>query len=85
MVETDWFTRLIIVFILINTIFLASEHYMMPNWLKSASEYANYILIFIFFLEMILKMFGLGIKHYVMDGFNLFDCIVVLISISELF
>jgi len=33
---------------------------------------------------MCLKIFGLGIKRYLQDGFNIFDCIVVILSLVEL-
>lgn len=38
----------------------------------------------IFTLEVILKMIGLGMKAFVKDRFNLFDTLVVFISILEL-
>lgn len=34
---------------------------------------------------MILKLFGLGLKGYVADNFNVFDGIIVIVSIVELF
>jgi hypothetical protein len=33
---------------------------------------------------MILKMFGLGLKDYFSDYFNLFDCVIVIISLLDL-
>lgn len=36
-------------------------------------------------MEMVLKMFGLGIKLYFREGFNVFDSIVVLMSIVDVF
>lgn len=32
----------------------------------------------IFTLEMIIKLIGLGLRQYVNDGWNKFDCVVVL-------
>ena len=34
---------------------------------------------------MVLKLFGLGIKKYVEDGFNIFDGVIVCVSLFELF
>ena len=34
---------------------------------------------------MVLKLFGLGIKGYLKDSFNVFDGIIVIISVSEFF
>ena len=38
----------------------------------------------VFALEMVLKLFGLGIRKYLSDGFNIFDGIIVLLSLVEL-
>ena len=37
----------------------------------------------IFAIEMILKLFGLGPKRYIMDRFNVFDAIVVIIGLLD--
>lgn len=39
----------------------------------------------IFAVEMILKVMGLGVKKYVMDGFNVFDAIIVIVGILDFF
>jgi hypothetical protein len=41
---------------------LASEHYGQPEELDIVSEIANTVFTFIFAIEMILKLFGLGFK-----------------------
>lgn len=33
---------------------------------------------------MIIKLIGLGFKEYASDGFNVFDCVIVVISVVEL-
>ena len=33
---------------------------------------------------MFFKLFGLGVKQYVSDGFNIFDCFIVIMSLVEL-
>ena len=85
LVEGDWFSNLILIFICINTVVLAAEFYKMPEWLQKSSEIANYIFTFIFFAEMVLKIFGLGLRKYLADGFNIFDCVIVWLSMIELF
>ena len=32
---------------------------------------------------MVLKIHGLGIKNYLRDLFNLFDCMLVIISVTD--
>ena len=33
---------------------------------------------------MIIKLFGLGIKDYFKDGFNIFDCLLVIASTIDI-
>lgn len=82
--ESPAFSRVIIVLILFNTLFLASEHYGQPDWLHRAQDIGNVLFTIVFALEMILKLFGLGIKKYVADNFNVFDGIIVIVSLVEL-
>jgi hypothetical protein len=46
-------------------LFLASEHYDQPHGLTKAGEVANVFFTIIFTIEMVLKLFGLGISKYV--------------------
>ncbi len=41
----------------------------------------NYIFSFIFILETVLKLIGLGFKEYFKDKWNRFDFIIVMVSI----
>jgi hypothetical protein len=63
---------------------LASEHYDQAEWLNQAQDAANYFFTFIFAIEMIMKIFGYGIKTYISDGFNIFDCFIVIMSFVEM-
>ena len=38
----------------------------------------------IFFLEMIIMLIGIGFEEYVKDRFNIFDAIIVLISVPDI-
>ena len=84
LVNSQIFERIILLFIILNTIILAAESYEEPEWLTSLSYNSNIVLTAIFTLEMLLKLFGLGIKQYVKDNFNLFDSIVVILSLIDL-
>lgn len=70
--------------IVLNTIFLAAEHYDQAEWLVVLSEIMNVIFTLVFAVEMFMKLFGFGIKKYISDYFNVFDCIIVCISVLEL-
>ncbi|XP_067324071.1 voltage-dependent L-type calcium channel subunit alpha-1S isoform X2 [Anolis sagrei] len=76
-----WFVILIVAF---NTISIASEHHNQPNWLSHAQDIANRVLLALFTIEMILKMYALGFRQYFMSIFNRFDCLVVCTGILEL-
>lgn len=73
----------IIVLVFLNTLTLASEHYNQPQWLDDFQEVANVVFVTLFLLEMLLKMYSLGLKGYFFSLFNRFDCFVVISSIIE--
>jgi hypothetical protein len=82
--ELPQFEKFVIVLILLNTLCLASEFYRQPGWLTDIQTYANYFFTVVFALEMIVKMVGFGLKKYVADNFNIFDCFIVIMSYVEL-
>ena len=84
-VRHERFTKLIMFIIFLNTIVLAIEHYDSPDWLGTLSDVTNYIFTIVFALEMILRLFGMGIREYCKDYFNVFDGVIVIISLVELF
>ena len=52
--------------------------------LHSSTDYANMIFIVIFTVEMILKMYSLGMDGYYVSLFNRYDCFVVCSSLIEI-
>jgi hypothetical protein len=69
--------------ILVNTVVLAIDDF--PQSVKKERTLAifNEVFTWAFFVEMLMKMIGLGIKNYVRDNFNLFDAIVVMLSLLD--
>lgn len=45
---------------------------------------ANQVLLSLFTVEMLMKMYGLGLRQYFMSLFNRFDCFVVCSGLLEL-
>ena len=45
---------------------------------------SNYVFTGLFTLEMVLKLFALGFFEYAADSFNIFDGIVVIMSLVEI-
>jgi len=78
------FEKTVIVLILMNTVFLASEHYDQAAWLTAIQDVGNLFFTIIFAIEMVVKIFGFGIRMYVSDGFNIFDCFIVIMSFVEM-
>ena len=70
--------------IIFNTVLMASEYYGMPIGQVQAYEIINYIVTVYFALEMVIKIVGLKPRGYVQDSFNIFDGVVVIISLIEL-
>jgi hypothetical protein len=70
--------------IIANTILMASEFYGMPNAMAVAYEIVNYVITSYFALEMAVKLVGLTPRGYVADKFNIFDGVVVIVSVVEL-
>ena len=83
-VEGEGFQQLIIYIILLNTLFLASEFYDEPEYYKNITNIGNVVFTAIFAFEMVFKLMGLGFKKYMNDPFNIFDCLIVLMSLAEL-
>ncbi|XP_072483436.1 voltage-dependent L-type calcium channel subunit alpha-1F [Notamacropus eugenii] len=76
-----YWTVLLLVFL--NTLTIASEHHGQPIWLTEIQEYANKVLLCLFTVEMLLKLYGLGPATYAASFFNRFDCFVVCGGILE--
>lgn len=84
-VQMPLFGTFILFCILVNTIFLSLERYPMPKDEQSAYEKVNYFFTAVFTVEVILKLFGLSPRKFVQDKFNIFDSVIVLVSVVDLF
>ncbi|XP_073326841.1 voltage-dependent L-type calcium channel subunit alpha-1D-like [Pagrus major] len=82
-VKSVTFYWLVLLLVFLNTSLSASEHYNQPNWLTQVQDIANKVLLSLFTVEMLLKMYSLGLAHYFVAFFNRFDCFVVCGGIVE--
>ncbi|KAJ8016796.1 hypothetical protein DPEC_G00011080 [Dallia pectoralis] len=82
-VKSQNFYWLVLLLVFLNTAASASEHYGQPKWLTEMQERANKILLLLFTLEMLLKMYSFGFQIHFMALFNRFDCFVVCGGILE--
>ena len=74
----------ITILIIANTIVLALDKYPEDTELVNISEILNEFFTWAFVAEMIIKLLGLGFKEYVRDSFNIFDAIIVILSIVDI-
>ncbi|XP_077569226.1 voltage-dependent L-type calcium channel subunit alpha-1D-like isoform X2 [Stigmatopora nigra] len=82
-VKSVIFYWLVLLLVFLNTSLSASEHYNQPDWLTQVQDIANKVLLSLFTVEMLLKMYSLGLAHYFVAFFNRFDCFVVCGGIME--
>ncbi|XP_044143728.1 voltage-dependent L-type calcium channel subunit alpha-1S isoform X2 [Bufo gargarizans] len=83
LVKTRFFYWLVIIIILVNTVVIATEHHNQPEAFTKAQDIANQVLLIVFTMEMILKIYALGFQSYFMSLFNRFDCFVVCTGLLE--
>ncbi|XP_050797476.1 sodium channel protein type 5 subunit alpha-like isoform X2 [Gopherus flavomarginatus] len=84
-VVMDPFTDLTITLcIVINTLFMALEHYKMTKEFDDMLYIGNLVFTGIFTAEMIFKIIALDPYYYFQQGWNIFDSIIVILSLMEL-
>ncbi|XP_072903534.1 sodium channel, voltage-gated, type I-like, alpha isoform X1 [Hemitrygon akajei] len=70
--------------IVLNTLFMAMEHYPMTKNFENVLSYGNLVFTGIFTGEMIFKIIALDPFYYFQEGWNIFDSIIVSLSLMEL-
>lgn len=83
-VTSQPFQHLIMLIIVLNTVVLALNWPNQSDKLINILSTINMAFTWIFIVEAILKLIGLGPKAYFMDNWNIFDFIIVVVSIVEL-
>ncbi|XP_073504542.1 voltage-dependent T-type calcium channel subunit alpha-1H isoform X2 [Phyllobates terribilis] len=83
-VDSKYFNRGIMIAILINTLSMGIEYHEQPEELTNALEISNIVFTSMFALEMLLKLLAFGIFGYIKNPYNIFDGIIVVISVWEI-
>lgn len=81
--ENKWFILSINLLIVANTICLGLDSYPVNELLQTNLDNVNVVFFIIFLLEMIIKLIGLGHMNYLRDNYNIFDAIIVVLSIVD--
>ncbi|XP_032891306.1 sodium channel protein type 4 subunit alpha-like [Amblyraja radiata] len=70
--------------IVLNTLFMAMEHYPMTESFENMLSVGNLVFTGIFTAEMVFKLLALDPYYYFQVGWNIFDSIIVSLSLVEL-
>ncbi|XP_045154872.1 sodium channel protein type 3 subunit alpha isoform X2 [Echinops telfairi] len=70
--------------IVLNTLFMAMEHYPMTEQFSRVLTVGNLVFTGIFTAEMVLKVIAMHPYYYFQEGWNIFDGIIVSLSLMEL-
>ncbi|CDW82905.1 voltage-gated ion channel superfamily [Stylonychia lemnae] len=85
LVKSSYFTQFISILIVLNTIDLALDRYPIDEEQSLILDEINMAFSMVFMIEMIIKLLAFGFKAYFRDPFNVFDCVVVISSLIDLF
>ncbi|XP_074182525.1 voltage-dependent T-type calcium channel subunit alpha-1I isoform X5 [Rhinolophus sinicus] len=86
-VDSKYFNRGIMMAILVNTVSMGIEHHEQasgPEELTNILEICNVVFTSMFALEMLLKLAAFGLFDYLRNPYNIFDSVIVIISIWEI-
>ncbi|XP_055945337.1 voltage-dependent T-type calcium channel subunit alpha-1I-like [Argiope bruennichi] len=84
LVDHRYFQRGILTAILVNTLSMGIEYHNQPDELTFIVEVSNLVFTGIFGFEMCLKILAEGLYGYISSGYNVFDGVIVILSIVEL-
>ncbi|KAL6062199.1 Voltage-dependent calcium channel type A subunit alpha-1 [Balamuthia mandrillaris] len=83
--NTRWFEVAIMCLIVLNTVILAMVFKDQPDSYTHFLFIANIVLNSLFTVEIFIRLYALGLwKYLTKSGFNLFDCVVVIIGWVEI-
>ncbi|XP_035912752.1 sodium channel protein para isoform X21 [Anopheles stephensi] len=70
--------------IVVNTLFMALDHHDMDPDMEKALKSGNYFFTATFAIEATMKLIAMSPKYYFQEGWNIFDFIIVALSLLEL-
>ncbi|XP_032685147.1 sodium channel protein para isoform X40 [Odontomachus brunneus] len=70
--------------IVVNTLFMALDHHDMDKDMERVLKTGNYFFTATFGIEATLKLIAMSPKFYFQEGWNIFDFIIVVLSLVEL-
>lgn len=82
--RSKWFHLFSFMAIFSNSIVLGLSSYPIDQNFDNKLEIANLVFFVYFVIELIIKIVGQGMKHFVKDKYNIFDSIVVSTSAVDI-
>ncbi|XP_064538572.1 sodium channel protein para isoform X46 [Drosophila montana] len=70
--------------IVVNTMFMAMDHHDMNKEMERVLKAGNYFFTATFAIEATMKLMAMSPKYYFQEGWNIFDFIIVALSLLEL-
>ncbi|CAD8079150.1 unnamed protein product [Paramecium primaurelia] len=83
-VESGYFEASMNLAVTLNTVILALDG-LLPDSTSTLTNQFNFGFTILFTIELGLKMFGMGLRKYLRDTMNIFDAVIVALSLVELF
>ena len=78
------FNIVILLLIFIQTYLIADYHYLQSQEEVDVKNQLNIVFCILFTVEILVKFIGFGSKKFAEDKFNIFDAIVVILSLIEM-
>lgn len=82
-VNNDFFEKFLLICVLANTIVLCLDN-LVNDEIVSYLTTLNLFFTIFFTVDMVFKVIGMGPRDYIRDTFNIFDGVIVTLSIVEL-
>lgn len=79
--ENRKFDIIILICIILNTLVLTIKWYSQPAYVDDILDFINYGFVLIFMCEAVIKLIAFGFTLYFKDPGNIFDFIIVIISL----
>jgi hypothetical protein len=81
--DNEIFQAFIILTIISNTVLQTFDSYPEPTYIYTINTICN-TFSFVFIVEMLINLVGIGFERYFIDPYNIFDCIIVITSIVDI-
>uniref|UniRef100_UPI0037E91EBE sodium channel protein type 4 subunit alpha B-like n=1 Tax=Semicossyphus pulcher TaxID=241346 RepID=UPI0037E91EBE len=84
LIMNPYFELIIVLCLIANVVFMAVEHYPMTEQFEKVLSISEQVFTFIFLAEMVLRLVAMDPYGYFQVGWNIFDSIIVGISLAVL-